>query len=209
MDTLARYICESKFHSESKFSARNFSSFFKLKFSTQNFWAEIPSWNFLSRNFQLGKWAEIPSWNIFESKISAWKRSWNSELKIFWVEIFSLEKELKFQAEIPSWNCGESKIFITVSPYKIDRIDHLCVPAMTKQMILSTNGSNMSLCGCIGLQHIQKISFLGPKLGPQAMIRTIFENPFEVPLLPCEMVQVPYLCYFFSDQDEIRCVKAL
>ena len=50
----------------------------------------------------------------------------------------------------------ESKIFITVSPYKIDRIDHLCGPTMTKQMILSTNGSNMSLSGCIGLQHIQK-----------------------------------------------------
>ena len=82
-NTLGWYICESKYHYELKFSARNFSSFFKLKFSTRNFWAEIPSWNFLSRNFQLGKWAEIPSWNIFESKFSAWKRSWNSELK-FW-----------------------------------------------------------------------------------------------------------------------------
>ena len=85
--TKAWYICESKFHSESKFSARNFSSFFKLKFSTQNFWAEIPSWNFLSQNFQLGKWAEIFLSRNFllgkGAKISSWNfRVENYESKI-------------------------------------------------------------------------------------------------------------------------------
>ena len=53
-----------------------------------------------------------------------------------------------------------------------------------------------------------KISFLGQKLWPPAIQRFIFETPFEVPLLPCEMEQVPYLCCFSSDQDEIWCVKA-
>ena len=37
---------------------------------------------------------------LFELKFSAQKMSWNSELKYFWVEIFSFEKELKFRAEI-------------------------------------------------------------------------------------------------------------
>ena len=47
---------------------------FRLRISELKFRAEI----FLSRNFQLGKGAEIPSWKFFESKFSAWKRSWNS-----------------------------------------------------------------------------------------------------------------------------------
>ena len=48
-----------------------------------------------------------------------------------------------------------------------------------------------------------KISFLGQKLWPPAIKRFIFETPFEGPLLPCETDQVPYLCHFSSDQDEI------
>ena len=54
-----------------------------------------------------------------------------------------------------------------------------------------------------------KISFLGQKLWPPAIKRFIFEIPFEGPLLPCETDQVPYLCHFSSDQDEIwlLCVK--
>ena len=53
-----------------------------------------------------------------------------------------------------------------------------------------------------------KISFLGQKLWPPAIKRFIFETPFEGPLLPCETDQVPYLCHFSSDQDEIWCAKA-
>ena len=53
-----------------------------------------------------------------------------------------------------------------------------------------------------------KISFLGQKLWPPAIKRFIFETPFEGLLLPCETDQVPYLCHFSSDQDEIWCAKA-
>ena len=65
----------------------------------------------------------------------------------------------------------------------------------------------MTLGRYIGLQHIQKISFLGQKLWPPAFKRFIFETQFEGPLLPCETEQVPYLCHFSSDQDEIWCVE--
>ena len=71
---MAWYICESKFHSESKFSARS-----------RNFDSE----------FQLAK---------NRLKISACFL----ELK-FWVENFSLEKELKFRAEI-----SESKFWVEI-----------------------------------------------------------------------------------------------
>ena len=81
-------------------SAQNFSSFFRQEILTQKY---------LSSEFQLLFQAEIfdskfLSWNselkFFESKFSAREMSWNSELKYFWVEIFCLEKELKFRAEI-------------------------------------------------------------------------------------------------------------
>ena len=52
-----------------------------------------------------------------------------------------------------------------------------------------------------------KISFLGQKLWPPSFKRFIFETQFEGPLLPCETEQVPYLCHFSSDQDEIWCVE--
>ena len=42
---------------------------------------------------------------------------------------------------------------------------------------------------------------------PPAFKRFIFETQFEGPLLPCETEQVPYLCHFSSDQDEIWCVE--
>ena len=66
----------------SKISAPNFSSFSKLKISTQkNFSSEFQlifrAENFDSKNFS----SEFQLRN-FESKISAWKRSWNSKLKI-------------------------------------------------------------------------------------------------------------------------------
>ena len=53
-----------------------------------------------------------------------------------------------------------------------------------------------------------KISFLSKKQWPPAIKRFIFETPFEGPLLPCETEQVPYICYFSSDRDEIWLVKA-
>ena len=94
----------------------------------------------------------------------------------------------------------------TVEPCILDQIDHFWSLAMTKPIILSTKGSNMTFM--IWATTYPKISFLGQKLWPPAMKRFIFETPFEGPLLPCETDQVPYLCHFSSDQDEIWCVKS-
>ena len=94
----ARYVMEN-------FNWRKFPQNSELKFR-----AEIPSWN-SGLKFR----AEIPSWNIFDSKFQLLFQAENFDSKIFqlgisaqkfWVEIFSLKKELKFRAENFSseWN---------------------------------------------------------------------------------------------------------
>ena len=60
-----------------------------------------------------------------------------------------------FEMYIPSisWTAN------TVEPCTLAQSDHLWDLAVTKPMILSTKGINMTWCGYIGLQHIQKSAF--------------------------------------------------
>ena len=50
-------------------------------------------------------------------------------------------------------------VWCTVEPCTLAQSDHLWDLAVTKPMILSTKGINMTWCGYIGLQHIQKSAF--------------------------------------------------
>ena len=48
---------------------------------------------------------------------------------------------------------------VAVGPCTLAQSDHLWGLAVTKPMILSTKGINMTWCRYIGLQHIQKSAF--------------------------------------------------
>ena len=56
-------------------------------------------------------------------------------------------------------SCAGEMLENTVGPCTLAQSDHLWGLAVTKPMILSTKGINMTWCRYIGLQHIQKSAF--------------------------------------------------
>ena len=80
------------------------------------------------------------------------------EVHFYFLPFVSLQKVPSHCLRIKGKMC-QAHTLGTVEPCTLAQSEHLWDLAVTKPMILSTKGINMTWCGYIGLQHIQKSAF--------------------------------------------------